>query len=105
MECVSLASSLVMWLLEHAGEDDSGGETEAPPPLPPREEPLLFPLTLEQTLSLEGGTYPPQTPSSPVVTPVTPADRSQKSESDLLLEGLFPDVSTTTNKQTNKQTD
>ena len=76
-----------------------------PPPLPPREEPLLFPLTLEQTLSLEGGTYPPQTPSSPVVTPVTPADRSQKSESDLLLEGLFPDVSTTTNKQTNKQTD
>ncbi|KAI6658556.1 E3 ubiquitin-protein ligase HERC1-like [Oopsacas minuta] len=89
-------STMVMWLLEHANEDDSGGETGTPPPLPPRDEPLLFPLTLEQTLAQSGGSYPPRQYSTPATDPIVLAtDIPPKSESDKVLEGLFPDFSRT----------
>ena len=85
-----------MWLLEHANEDDSGGESEVPPPLPPREDAIFFPLTLEQTLARER--YPPQPPLTPPADPSASLlpERQPKSDTDRFLEGLFPDVSAST---------
>ena len=96
---ISVASSFVMWLVEHGDEEDSGGESDIPPPIPPREEPLMFPLTLEQTLALEGGAFPsapaPAVTSTPAANATVPAPPaiSAKTESDKFLEALFPDVS------------